>query len=154
MYKKFIPTELNNYVEALHCGKVIFKNSLPKKLHKKAKKTQEQYSILGPYAASHPVYTGRATTLKERMNGIEYNVIPDLLQKHIKYENENMVKKDNFPENLNEQFEKYKRIFNIDLKFYKYKNFYLDFNGTRKLNLWEKLNIIFGRKKFIKFVAG
>ena len=87
------------------------------------------------------------------MNGIAYSEVPGFMQEYIKYEKENIVKKDDFPDDLNEQFDKCKKIFDIDLKYYQYENFYLDFDGTRKLNPWEKLNIIFGHKKFIKFVA-
>ena len=153
MYEKLIPVELSNYVEALHCGNVIFKKSLPKRLQKKAQKAQERYSVFSSYAAAHPVYTGKETTLKERMNGIAYSEVPGFMQEYIKYEKENIVKKDDFPDDLNEQFDKCKKIFDIDLKYYQYENFYLDFDGTRKLNPWEKLNIIFGHKKFINFVA-
>lgn len=124
------------------------------KIAKKARKAQERYAVLGPYAAAHLVHTGHEMSLKERIDGIPYSGVPSILQEHIKYENECMLKKDDFPKILNEQFDLSKKIFDIDLKFYKYEKYYLDFEGNRKLDIWESLNVAFGRKKFIRFVTG
>lgn len=141
-----ISDELIPYIKYMRYDTIIPKENMPRKYQKKFKKEQQRYAIWNPYCNQHHCFIEQ-----EKSGVIKYDCIPENLLKHIIIRNNTIEKKESFPNKMEQEFEFWRKYFEVDIAFFKYEKYYLVFSKKDKLSIWQKFNLKIGRRKCVVF---
>ena len=148
-----IPDKFYPYIKSLRSYTIIPKENMPENIKKDFFKYLEEYEVTEPYIYIHNFLSIR-NLKKIKKNIYKYIAIPNKIKNNTYIEFERLYVKDNYipisKEEMN-TFNFYINNFDIDIKYYKFKKYYLLFHRKDKLNILQKFLIKIGKRKVIIF---
>lgn len=148
-----IPDKFYPYIKSLRSYTVIPKENMPENIKKDFFEYLKEYEITEPYYDQFN-FCKPYDLKKIKKNIYKYNALPNDIKNKTYIEFERLYIKDNYIPDTKEEVDKinfYIHFFDVDIKYYKFKKYYLLFHKKDKLNILQKFLIKIGKRKVIIF---
>lgn len=148
-YSGLIPDKFYPYIKHRN-NTLIANNDMPDNMKREFDEFRNEYNIIFPYLRQHKT-AEKELTLKELWFGRRYNGIPEKIMKHVLIQNDTIIKKKDFPQELNEEYDFWKCSFETDIRYYRYMKYYLGFSPKYTLNLFQHILVLLKKKRYYIF---
>lgn len=148
--KELIPSDLLPYIEAIHYRELIPKKNIPASIKKKIEKANVEFSICNPYESSQ--YADyNFYDFRDRITGRQFDLFPAHILKKVEFHENGIELKDGNTDISGERFNSYERDYEMIIRYYKDKGYYLLFNTKNKLTLLQHLLMLLCLKRCYYF---
>ena len=148
--KELIPSDLLPYIEAIHYRELIPKKDVPESIKKKIEKANIEFSICNPYESS-PYADYNFYDFRNRITGRQFDLFPTNILKQVEFYESGIKLKNGDTDISGERFNSYERDYEMIIRYYKDKGYYLLFNTKNKLTLLQHLLMLLGLKRCYYF---